>query len=86
MISCRDFMDEIGNYLEGDLAEDIRRRLEAHLAHCTTCTIICDSARKTIQVVTDSESFDLTDDAFRPLAEGIMSRIRQSQSEPDVLA
>lgn len=76
MISCADFMEEIGNYLDGELAGDVRARLEAHLAHCKTCTVICDSARKTIQVVTDSGSFELSDATFKPLADGIMERIR----------
>lgn len=79
MISCADFMEEIGNYLDGEVAGDVRSRLEAHLAHCKTCTVICDSARKTIQVVTDSGSFELSDTAFQPLADGIMERIRQSK-------
>lgn len=76
MISCRDFMDEIGNYLDDDVAGEVRRRLEEHLAHCKTCTVICDSARKTIRVVTESNSFDLDDEDFRPLADKIMERIR----------
>lgn len=76
MISCRDFMDEIGNYLEGDLAEEVRRKLEAHLAHCKSCTVICDSALKTIRVVTESNSFELDDAEFLPLADKIMERIR----------
>ena len=76
MISCADFMEEIGNFLDGEVAEDVRRRLEAHLAHCKTCTVICDSARQTIRVVTESESFDLSDSALQPLADRIMQQLR----------
>jgi len=76
MISCQDFMAELGNYLDGDLAAEVRRRLEQHLAHCKICTVIYDSARKTVRIVTDSESFDLPDEALQPIVEKIMGRIR----------
>ena len=78
MISCQDFMAEIGNYLEDGVAEEVRRQLEAHLAHCRSCAVICDTAGKTIRVVTDSGSFDIPEGAFKPLADGIMDRIRSS--------
>ena len=78
MISCADFMTEIGNYLDGDLAVEVRAQLEQHLAHCRTCTVLVDSTRKTLKVVTDSGSFDLPEQAFKPIREKIMARLRLS--------
>ena len=79
MINCADFMAEIGNYLEGDVAEEVRIQLEHHLSHCQTCTVLVDSSRKTLRIVTDTGSFDLPEATFRPIAERIMSRIRDTQ-------
>ena len=76
MINCADFMAEIGNYLEGDAAAEVRAQIEGHLAHCQTCQIVYDSARKTIKVLTDCGSFDLPEAASRPIAENVMARIR----------
>ena len=75
MISCADFMTEIGNYLDGDLAAEVRAQLEQHLAHCRTCTVLVDSTRKTLKVVTDSGSFDLPEQAFKPVGDKIMARL-----------
>jgi len=72
-------MVEIGNYLEGDVAEEVRLQLEHHLSHCLTCTVLVDSSRKTLRIVTDTGSFDLPEATFRPIAERIMSRIRDTQ-------
>ena len=77
MISCADFLAEIGGYLEGDLAEAVRARIEGHLAHCKHCTVLLDSSRKTIKVVTDSESFELPEEAFQPIISEVMARIRK---------
>jgi hypothetical protein len=79
LINCADFMAEIGNYLDGDVANEVRLQLEHHLAHCQTCTVLVDSTRKTLKIVTDTGSFDLSDAAFEPVADRIMSRLRGKQ-------
>ena len=76
MISCADFMAAIGDYLDGEVAAEIRVQLETHLSHCSTCQVVYDSARKTIRVLTDSGSFDLPESTAKPIAERIMARIR----------
>ena len=78
MINCADFMAEIGNYLDGEIAEEVRLQLEHHLAHCQTCTVLVDSTRKTLKIVTDAGSFDLPEVTFKPIAEKVMARIREA--------
>jgi len=78
LISCSDFMAEIGNYLEGDVAAEVRLQLENHLAHCQLCHVVVDSTRKTLQIVTDTGSFDLPAAAFKPITERVMARIREA--------
>ena len=72
MIACADFMAEIGNYLEDDVAAEVRKQLEDHLAHCQTCTVVFDSTRTTLKIVTDTGSFDLPQPLLKPIAAEIM--------------
>ena len=76
MISCTDFMSEIGNLLDGEVAAEIRLQLENHLAHCQHCQVLYDSARKTVRIVTESGCFDLPEAALKPIAEKIMQGVR----------
>jgi len=69
-------MAAIGDYLEGDVAAEVRLQLETHLSHCAQCQVVYDSARKTVRVVTDSGYFDLPEAAARPITEKIMAKIR----------
>lgn len=78
MISCEAFLAELANYLEDDLATDVRRQVENHLAHCRTCHVLYDSTRKTLEIVTDSGSFDLPEAAATLIADKIMARIRKT--------
>ena len=77
MISCSDFLNEISNYLDGEVAAYVRAQLEAHLSHCQTCSVLIDSTRRTIRIVADSQCFDLPDNVLGPIAEQIISRIQK---------
>jgi hypothetical protein len=72
-------MAEIGNYLDGEVAAEVRVQLENHLSHCQSCTVLVDSTRKTLRIVTDTGSFDLPQGAFKPIGDKIMARIRETQ-------
>jgi hypothetical protein len=76
MFSCNEFLAEFGNYLEGDLATEMRRELEIHLDQCTSCQVIVDSTRKTLKIVTESGKHDLSMALPEPVVESIMERIR----------
>ena len=77
MISCADFLAELGDYIDDSASVDLRTHLEEHLRECKTCQVIVDSTRKTIQIVTESGSFTLPSDAVEPLVSDVMARIRQ---------
>jgi predicted anti-sigma-YlaC factor YlaD len=73
-------MAAFGDYLEGDVAAEVRHQLESHLRHCRTCQVIYDSSRKTLRILTDSGSFDLPEAAAKPIKDKIMARIRKEQA------
>jgi len=76
MISCQDFITELGNLLDDDVAVEVRESLQAHLAHCQTCQVLYDSTRKTLRIVTESGSFEYPDPIAEPLVTKIMDRIK----------
>ncbi len=80
MISCDEFMTAFGDYLEGDIAAEVRQQLDSHLSHCRTCQVIYDSSCKTLKILTDSGSFDLPEAAAKPIRDKIMARIRDTQT------
>ncbi|MGH7252507.1 MAG: anti-sigma factor family protein [Nitrospiraceae bacterium] len=76
MYSCDQVMAELLNFLDDQVAAEIRRELEVHLAHCRTCQALYDSARKTLTIVTDSRSFELPENISSRILEKIMSKVR----------
>jgi predicted anti-sigma-YlaC factor YlaD len=79
MLSCAEFLAEFGDYVEQASSPQVRARLEEHLQECKTCQVIVDSTRKTIQILTDSQSFTLPADNVEPIVQTVMARIRSKQ-------
>jgi predicted anti-sigma-YlaC factor YlaD len=76
VFSCADFLAEFGDYLDDVADPELRTRLEEHLRECKTCQVIVDSTRKTIRIVTDSDSFSVPADKVETIVRDVMARIR----------
>ena len=76
MISCADFLAELSNYVEGDIADELRAQLEAHLSHCRSCTVLVDSTQKTIRIIADANCFELPEDICSVISERIVRHIQ----------
>ena len=72
-------MAELVNFLDDQVAAEIRRELEVHLAHCRTCQALYDSVRKTLTIVTESRSFELPEEISSRILEGIMAKVRRGR-------
>lgn len=83
MISCQDFITELGNLLDDDVAVEVRESLQAHLAHCQSCQVLYDSTRKTLRIVTESGSFEYPEPIAEPLVNKIMDRIKRGCEVPE---
>ena len=45
---CRRLLGALSEYIDGELAEELCREIEAHLATCRNCRVVVDTLRKTI--------------------------------------
>lgn len=77
MFNCSQVIAELANYLDDQVAAEIRRELEIHLAECHTCRALFDSTRKTITIVTESHSFELPESVSARILERIKTKVRQ---------
>ncbi|HKQ97493.1 MAG TPA: zf-HC2 domain-containing protein [Candidatus Polarisedimenticolia bacterium] len=59
MISCQKILENLSDYIDDALAAEVRRELESHINECRSCTVLIDSSRRTLKVVTDVGTFDL---------------------------
>ena len=81
MFSCEDVLAELSNYRDNELTLDLRKQVESHMSHCRTCQAVYDSTRKTLRIVTESGSFELSPDVSSRVAASIRAKIRAKQSD-----
>ena len=58
-ISCLEVMLELSNYIDNDVAPQLREQIVAHLPSCSHCTAVYDGLRNTITLTGDGRAFDL---------------------------
>lgn len=50
-LHCKEFVDTISSYVDGDLSEELCAELDKHLSACENCRIVVNTLRKTIDIV-----------------------------------
>ena len=80
MITCEEFFAEFADYLENQVSLEIRQELELHLSQCRACHVLYDSTRKTIRIVSESNSFELPQNIFDPIIDRVMAKLRTDPS------
>jgi hypothetical protein len=76
MITCEEFFAEFADYLENQVSLEVRQELELHLSQCHACHVLYDSTRKTVRIVSESNSFELPQSVFDPIIDRVMTKLR----------
>jgi anti-sigma factor (TIGR02949 family) len=57
LLTCKDFLRELSDYLDESLDKEIRAKLEKHIAECPNCWVIADTTRKTIKIYKGMDAY-----------------------------
>ena len=77
MVTCKDFLRELSEYLDDATAPDVKQELEAHIQECPSCWVVFDTTQKTIQVYKGMEP--------QPLPEAVHERLVSALQKKRVL-
>ncbi len=47
---CREFFEQLSDYIDGELAASLCTELEQHLANCPNCRIVVNTTHKTVSL------------------------------------
>ena len=53
-VTCRELIDFLGAYVDGELADAVRLRFDEHLAACPECSAYVEAYRVTIRLARDA--------------------------------
>ena len=85
MIKCRQFFEQLGDYLDGDAGAALRSDVERHIGHCHDCWVMVDSCKKTISIYQSQELRAIPAELHDRLMQALEARCRGSKkpAEPE---
>jgi hypothetical protein len=75
LLTCKDFLNELGEYLDEALDPEVRSKLHEHVTQCPNCWVILDTTQKTIRVYKGIEAQTLPDDVHHRLISAVQKKI-----------
>jgi hypothetical protein len=83
LLTCKQFLQELNDYLDPNTDADMKRKLESHVTECPNCFVVVDTTMRTLQVYKGVEPKNIPEDVKTRLLDALerkMAAKRQSQS------
>ena len=79
MLTCKDFLSELSDYLDETIDAAQRTMLERHITECPNCWVIADTTRKTIQIYKGMEPYPIPADVEGRLMQALEKKMAARQ-------
>ena len=73
MLTCKDFLNELSDYLDECVDAEVRASLEQHITECPNCWVIADTTKRTIRIYKGMEP--------QPIPPDVESRLMKALEE-----
>ena len=75
MLTCKDFLNELNDFLDESLDPGLRAQLQRHLNECPNCWVVCDTTEKTLKICKGMEAKPVPKDIHDRLMAALSKRI-----------
>ena len=79
MLTCKDFLQALNEYLDETEDAEIRREVEAHVSECPNCWVVFNTTQKTLKVFKGMEPQGLPEDVHSRLMERLQQRMNEKK-------
>ena len=79
MLTCKDFLHELSEYLDESIDPETRAKLERHITECPNCWVIADTTRKTIQIYKGMDPYPIPPDVESRLMKALEKKMAEKQ-------
>jgi len=79
LLTCKDFLSELSDYLDETIDAELRSKLERHITECPNCWVIADTTRKTIQIYKGMEPYPIPAEVESRLMKALEAKIAAKQ-------
>lgn len=75
MLTCKEFLDELNDYLDECVDAELKSKLEKHVSECPNCWVVFDTTKKTIKVYKGMEPQCIPDAVHSRLMEALQKKM-----------
>ena len=79
MLTCKDFLNELNDYLDETVGPELKHDLQQHVNECPNCWVILDTTKKTIQVFRGQEPQEIPSDIHTRLMAALQKKMSAGQ-------
>jgi len=87
LLTCKEFLQELTDYLDSTVDAELRLKLERHINECPNCFVILDTTQKTIKVYKGMQPQDIPQEVHVRLMQAVerkMAARKTAASKPNV--
>lgn len=77
-MNCQNVIQELSNFIDGDLDTASKQELESHLKACDECRLVVDQTKRTVKIFCDSEPIELPGEVRDRLHGALRRKIKES--------
>ncbi len=74
LVTCKQFLDELNDFLDESVQGEVRKELEDHLNECPNCWVVCDTTKKTIQIYRGVDPYPMPQGVHERLVEALRKK------------
>jgi len=75
LLTCKDFLNELGEYLDDSVGPELKAKLHQHVSECPNCWVVLDTTQKTIKVYKGMEPQTIPPDIHQRLMSAVQRRL-----------
>ncbi len=75
MLTCKDFLHELSEYLDESIDAETRAKLDRHISECPNCWVIADTTKKTIQIYKGMDPYPIPPDVETRLMQALEKKM-----------
>ncbi len=76
-MDCLQFLEELSDYVEGEVSQGLKEALQEHLAFCHKCEVLYNSTRHTLEIISDCNTFELPQEVSVRLYARLRARLKE---------
>ena len=73
-MNCTDLLSQLGDYLDGQLSEDLRAEVRSHTAGCEHCRVVLNTTHQTIEIYKGNDLYEVSPELRERLHNAIMAK------------